>query len=122
MGKAQGGAWASQAGAAFSNPFTIELARNFENTSLTRFASGPAFRASREMKKLPKMASRKRAGHARLAGMAGFLKRLLQACLRGNLQKGCSIRAANKPRDFSAAPSVLIRAIRGFKNDSFRIE
>jgi len=31
----------SRAGAAFSNPFTSELARDFENTSLTRDASGP---------------------------------------------------------------------------------
>jgi hypothetical protein len=62
MGKAQGGAWASQAGAAFSNPFTIELARNFENTSLTRFASGPAFRALREMKKLPRIGIQKKSG------------------------------------------------------------
>lgn len=33
---------ASQAGAAFSNPSTSELARDSENTSLTRSASGPA--------------------------------------------------------------------------------
>ncbi len=35
----QGGAWASQAGAAFSNPSTSQLARDSENTSLTRCAS-----------------------------------------------------------------------------------
>jgi hypothetical protein len=34
---------ASQAGAAFSNPSTNELARDSKNTSLTRSASGPAF-------------------------------------------------------------------------------
>ena len=62
MGKPQGGAWASQAGAAFSNPFTIELARDCENTSLTRFASGPAFRALREMKKLPRIGVQKKHG------------------------------------------------------------
>jgi hypothetical protein len=38
----QGGAWASQAGAAFSNPSTSELARDFENTSPNRSAIGPA--------------------------------------------------------------------------------
>ncbi len=32
-------------GAAFSNPFTSELARDSENTSPTRFASGPALAA-----------------------------------------------------------------------------
>ena len=39
----QGRAWTSQAGAEFSNPFTSKLARNCENTSLSRSASGPAF-------------------------------------------------------------------------------
>ena len=34
---------AGQAGAAFSNPSTSGLARDSENTSLTHFASGPAF-------------------------------------------------------------------------------
>jgi len=34
---------AGQAGAAFSNPSTSELARDSENLSLTYFASGPAF-------------------------------------------------------------------------------
>ena len=36
-------AWASQAGAAFSNPFTIELAQDCEIASLTHFASSPAW-------------------------------------------------------------------------------
>ena len=40
--KAQGGVWASQAGAAFSNPSTSQLARDCENTSPTRSASGPS--------------------------------------------------------------------------------
>jgi hypothetical protein len=35
--------WASQADAAFTNPFTSELAQDFENTSPTRSSSGPAF-------------------------------------------------------------------------------
>ena len=38
----QGGAWASQACAAFSNPFTSELACDCEIASLAHFASGPA--------------------------------------------------------------------------------
>ena len=62
MGKAQGGTWASQAGAAFSNPFTSELARDCANTSLSRSASGPAFRALREMKKLPRIGLQKKHG------------------------------------------------------------
>ena len=75
MGKAQGGAWASQAGAAFSNPFTIELARNFENTSLTRFASGPAFRALREMKKLPRIGIQKKSGARSACRDGGFFEK-----------------------------------------------
>jgi len=43
MGEAQGFAWASQAGAEFSNPFTSELARDCEITSPSRSASGPAW-------------------------------------------------------------------------------
>ena len=64
-------------------------------------------------RKCQELASRKNTGHARSSGMAGFLKRYLQACLRGDLQKGRSIRAANNSRNFSASPSMLIRAIRG---------
>ena len=41
-GNEAGSRLASQAGAAFSNPFTSELARNCENTSPSRSASGPA--------------------------------------------------------------------------------
>ena len=75
MGKAQGDAWASQAGAAFSNPFTIELARDCENTSLTRFASGPAFRASREMKKLPRIGIQKKSGARPACRDGGFFEK-----------------------------------------------
>jgi hypothetical protein len=45
----QGDAQVTCAGAAFSNPFTSELARDCENTALSRSASGPAFRVLREM-------------------------------------------------------------------------
>jgi hypothetical protein len=40
--KAQGYAWASQAGAVFSNPFASELARDSEIPSLICSANGPA--------------------------------------------------------------------------------
>jgi hypothetical protein len=75
MGKAQGGAWASQAGAAFSNPFTSELALDCENTSLTRFASGPAFRALREMKKLPRIGVQKKHGARPACRDGGFFEK-----------------------------------------------
>jgi hypothetical protein len=42
MGKAQVNAQGTYAGDAFSNPFTSKLARDCENTSPTRSASGPA--------------------------------------------------------------------------------
>jgi hypothetical protein len=58
----QGRAWSSQAGAAFSNSFTSELARDFENTSPSRFASSPAFRALREIKKVPRIGIQKKHG------------------------------------------------------------
>jgi hypothetical protein len=45
-----------------SNPFTSELARDCEIASLTRFASGPAFRALREIKKLPRIGTQKKHG------------------------------------------------------------
>jgi len=41
-GKAQGGAWASQAGASEPDSFTSKLARHSENTSLIRTAGNPA--------------------------------------------------------------------------------
>jgi hypothetical protein len=41
-GENQGCAWTSQAGAAFSNPFTSQFAQDSENTSPTRSSSGPA--------------------------------------------------------------------------------
>ncbi len=48
----QGDAQETCAGDAFSNLFTSELARDCENTSLSRSACGPAFRALREMKRM----------------------------------------------------------------------
>jgi hypothetical protein len=94
MGKAQGGAWASQVGAAFSNPFTIELARDCENTSLTRFASGPAFRALREMIGIWET---KIQGCDWLARRGDVLRKHPQACLRVSFENGSGIRVANQP-------------------------
>jgi len=36
-------AWASQAGVAFTNPFTSELAQDFENTSPLALRAAPLF-------------------------------------------------------------------------------
>ncbi len=75
MGKAQGGAWAIQAGAAFSNLFTRELALDFENTPPTRFASSPAFRALREMKKVPRIGIQKKSGARPACRDVGFFEK-----------------------------------------------
>jgi hypothetical protein len=101
--QARGYAWTSQAGAEFSNPFTSELARDCENTSPSRSRERPCFVAlCARSRKCQELASRKSTGPAWLAGMTGFLKRYLQARLRGDLQKSRSIREANLLRDFSA--------------------
>jgi hypothetical protein len=45
MWEAQGGAWASQAGAAFSNPLTSELADGFSKTPLHALREWPCYGA-----------------------------------------------------------------------------
>jgi glycosyltransferase involved in cell wall biosynthesis len=89
--EAQGGAWASQAGAAFSNPSTSQLARDCENTSPTRSASAPAgalFADHGEMGSV---------GGNQLADSKEFLDGHLQAGLQMDNQKGPTIRTANDP-------------------------
>ena len=106
--EAQGGAWTSQAGAAFSNPSTSQVARDCENTSPTRSASDPAgalFADNGEMGSV---------GGNQLADSKEFLEGQSQAGLQVDSQKLQSIRMAN---DTSASKgnssSVPIRAIRG---------
>ncbi len=106
--KAQGGAWASQAGASFSNPSTSELARDSENTSPTRSANGPAEAMRAETREMGS------AGENRLADSKEFLDAQLQAGLQVDNQKGHTIRTANDPSasgEYSS--SVSIREIRG---------
>jgi hypothetical protein len=83
----QGSAWASQAGAAFSNPFTIELARDFENTPPTRFASGPAFRSLREMKKSPRIGIQKKSGARPACRDGGFFEKTSASLLARGFAK-----------------------------------
>ena len=127
--EAQGNAWASQAGAAFSNPFTSELARDSENTSLIRSADNPAgARIAPEDRlsevadalhgpKISKIGDRNGGsdGGNQLADSAGFLEGQSQAGLQMDNQKHRAIRTAN---DLSASgkysSSVPIREIRGF--------
>jgi len=46
----------------FSNPFTSELARDYEITSPTRFASGPAFSRTARDQELPRIDIQKKHG------------------------------------------------------------
>jgi hypothetical protein len=101
--------------AAFSNPFTIELARDYEITSPSRSASGPAFRALRE---ILGMGKKKTQGCDWLAKRGGVLEKHPKARLRVSFQNSSSIRATNQHCVFLGqqtgfSSSVLIREIRG---------
>ena len=101
---------ARQAGAAFSNPFTSELARASENTSPTRSASGPAEALFADHGEIGS------AGGNQLADSKEFLEGQSQAGLQMDNQKKPTIRTANDPSasgEYSS--SVLIRDIRGSK-------
>ena len=111
--EAQGGAWASQAGAAFSNPSTSELARDSENTSPTRSASAPAEAMRAETREMGS------AGENQLADSKEFLDGQSQVGLQVDNQKGHTIRTANDPSasgEYSS--SVSIRDIRGQNSDA----
>jgi GT2 family glycosyltransferase len=104
-----GNAQGTCAGAAFSNPCTSELARDSENTSLTRCASG----SSEEALRADYMGSGS-AGGNQLADSNEFLEGQSKAGLQMDNQKDPTIRTANDPsasREYSS--SVLIRDIRG---------
>ncbi|MCX6963544.1 MAG: glycosyltransferase [Verrucomicrobia bacterium] len=109
MGKAQGDAQETCAGAAFSNPFASKLARDSENTSPTRGASAPAEEALRA----DDMGSGSAVGN-QFADSMEFLKGQSQAGLQMDNQKLPTIRTANDPSapgEYSS--SVPIRDIRG---------
>ena len=111
--EAQGGAWASQAGPAFSNPSTSQLARDCENTSPTRFANGPAEAMRAETREMGS------AGGNQLADSKEFLDGQSQAGLQVDNQKGHTIRTANDPgASGEYSSSVSIRDIRGQNSDA----
>ena len=96
------------AGDAFSNPFTSELARDYEKTSPTRSASGPACVLFADHGEIGS------AGGKQIADSEEFLEGQLQAGLQMDNQKGPTIRIANDPSaagEYSS--SVPIRDIRG---------
>jgi glycosyltransferase involved in cell wall biosynthesis len=107
---------ASQDGAAFSNPFTSELARDSENASLTRSASGPAGARIAPEDGRSEIVEKEFGsdGGNHLEDSREFLEGQSQAGLQMDSQKLQSIRAAN---DTSASGQnssfVLIREIRG---------
>ena len=107
---AQGNAQGACAGAAFSNPSTSELARDSEDTSLTRSASSPAGVLRSDTGEIGS------AGGNQLADSAGFLEGQSQAGLQMENQKSCNIRFANDPgASGENSSSVIIRDIRGQK-------
>jgi hypothetical protein len=100
--------------AAFSNLSTSALARDSENTSPSRCASGPAEEALR----VDYMGSGS-AGGNQLADSKEFLKGQSQAGLQIDNQKDPTIRTANDPSasgEYSS--SVSIRDIRGQNSDA----
>jgi glycosyltransferase involved in cell wall biosynthesis len=105
-----GNAQGTCAGAAFSNRFTSELARNCENASPTRSASGPAEALFADHGEIGS------AGGNQLADSKEFLECQSQAGLQMDNQKDPTIRTANDPSasgEYSS--SVFIRDIRGSK-------
>jgi glycosyltransferase involved in cell wall biosynthesis len=107
---------AGQAGAAFSNPFTSELARDSENTSLNRSAIGPAeaLRASEGSRSEIEAGVLGSVGGNQLDDSERFLEGQSQACLQMEMQKSQNIREANAPdTSGQSSSSVSIREIRG---------
>ena len=107
----QGDAQGTCAGDAFSNPSTSELARNPENTSLTRSANNPAlaYRAG-------ELGSD---GGNQPADSVEFLEGQSQAGLQMDNQKLPDIRTANALRACGEkSESVVIREIRGQNSSS----
>ena len=105
-----GNAQGTCAGAAFLNRFTSELARDCENASPTRSASGPAEALFADHGEIGS------AGGNQLADSKEFLECQSQAGLQMDNQKDPTIRTANDPSasgEYSS--SVLIRDIRGSK-------
>ena len=99
----QGNAQVTCAGASGPDSLASKLADAPVSESLTRSASGPAFsRFARDEEIAKNWRPEKTRSRPGLPGWRFFLKRNLQACLRGDLQKSRSIRKANLLRDFSA--------------------
>ena len=97
-------------GATFSNPSPSELVRDSENTSPTRYASGPAEEALRP----DDMGLGGSAGRNQLADPKEFLEGQSQDVLQMDNQKRHAIRPANAPGASGAIfSSVPIRDIRG---------
>ncbi|NBR49405.1 hypothetical protein EBU02_11290, partial [bacterium] len=111
MEEAQGLAQETFAGAAFSNPLPSELARDCENTSLNRSASGSAYVLCTE-----KSGSRS-AKVDQVSDSAEFLDAQAQAGLQMDSEKLSDIRKANDLRvSENNSESVSICAIRGQKS------
>jgi hypothetical protein len=105
--KAQGYAWASQAGAVLSNPFASELTRDSENPSPIMLRKWPCDVSS-------EIFGRK--GGVALGFQAGMCcEKHLQARLRVSFQQQIQHSHSESTTVFSIFLSVFIRAIRGLK-------
>jgi GT2 family glycosyltransferase len=103
-----GNAQGTCAGAAFSNPYTSELARDSESTSPTRSATGPA-----EALRADDIGTES-AGGNQLADSKEFFSGQSQAGLQMDKQKSSAFRNANDPSASGEnSSSVPIRDIRG---------
>ena len=100
------------------NSFTSKLARDSEDTSLTRSASSPACAQIVPEDRSSDIVERElgSAWGSQLADSAGFLEGQAQAGLQMENQKSCNIRFANDPgASGENSSSVIIRDIRGQK-------
>jgi len=112
----EGKAWlrlGGQAGAAFSNPSASELARDSENTSLTRCAGDPALALRTDNGEV------ETAGGNQRADSGEFLEGHSQASLQMDSEKLATIRSANAPSGSGAnASSAEIGEICGKQSDA----
>ena len=108
--ESQGYAWASQAGAVFSNPFASELARDCETPSLILLRKWPcAFASLRDFLEQTGLS---------LASKRGcVVKKHPQVGLRVSFPQQVQHSLHESTLCFLVFPSVYIRAIRGLKND-----
>lgn len=96
----QGDAWVSHAALPNQTLWQASLPTRLFPTCFIRYANAPAF--SRLVRDFGN-GKKKTQGCVWLAKRGDVLRKQPKARLRGDLQKSCTVRAANNPRDFSAS-------------------